>query len=89
MTLIPSQVGQDPFFRVLDELQTMTEEIPERYHEIQRELAAWIGQGRASTLRPLSQGLLRVTDSWRHADHGVWQQLAFPDCTSTTGCGGR
>jgi len=89
MTLISTQVGQDPFFRVLDELQTMTEDTPERYHEMQRELATWIGQGRTATLAALSQALIRLTDSWRHADHGVWQQLTFPDCNNTTGCGGR
>ncbi len=89
MTLLASQVGQDPFFRVLDELQVMTEDTPERYHEIQRELATWIGRGRTATLAPLAQALIRVTDSWRHADHGVWQQLSFPDCNLSTGCGGR
>jgi hypothetical protein len=89
LTLTPHQVGQDPFFRILDELETMTEDTPERYHEIQRELAAWIGQGRVPTLGALSQSLIRLTDSWRHADHGVWRQLVFPECTTATGCGGR
>lgn len=89
MTMAASQVGQDPFFRTLDELETMTEDMPERYHEIQRELAAWIAQGRAPTLGPLSQSLIRLTDSWRHADHSVWRQLVFPECTNPAGCGGR
>jgi hypothetical protein len=89
MTVSASQVGQDPFFRVLDELEIMTEDTPERYHEIQRELVAWISQGRAATLTPVGQSLIRLTDSWRHADHGVWRQLTFPDCATPTGCGGR
>lgn len=89
MTMTSAQVGQDPFFKVLDELEIMTEDTPERYHEIQRELATWIGKGRSATLASLSQALIRLTDSWRHADHGVWQQLTFPNCTLATGCGGR
>lgn len=89
MTVSATQVGQDPFFRVLDELETMTEDTSERFHEMQRELVTWISQGRTPTLTPLAQALIRLTDSWRHADHGVWRQLTFPECTNPTGCGGR
>jgi hypothetical protein len=89
MTLMSSQIGQDPFFRVLDELETMTQDTAERFHEIQREIVTWISHGRTPTLAPLAQALIRLTDSWRHADHGVWRQLTFPDCTDPAGCGGR
>jgi hypothetical protein len=100
MTFTPAQASLDPFFRVLDELRTITTESSERYMEIQENLAAWVPQlssaaacggssAPSSAVISFVAALTRLTDSWRNVDHAVWQELVFLNCTAPTGCGGR
>lgn len=70
------------FFRILAVVKVLTTELPELFHAIQSslvflDLSAFIS--------------VRLTDSWRHMDFGVWEALIFPDCTHeqhVQGCGG-
>ena len=89
ITFTAAQAALNPFFRVVDQLQWVTEETSERYHEVQAEIAAWIWATRSTVPVPLTNALVRLSDSWRNLDQGVWQQLIFPNCEPPTPCAGR
>jgi hypothetical protein len=92
VTWTDQQVKEGDFFRTRDVLQ---DELPKRWMEAMTALETfWLPAMAAGpvTAQYVRGALIRIADSWKHADSAAWRLMVFTDCAklkNPQGCGRR